>query len=247
MIQAMVFDLDGTLVQTEQLKALSYARAAVALCPYTIGEDEVIKAFKDVVGLSRREVASALVERFNLHEAAQARMAAFGVSAPWQAFVQVRLGYYEDMLANPEVLRSNQWAHNRKLLQLARATGCHTALATMSRCQQAQHVVNVLDLQDAFDFIATRDDVEHGKPNPEIYHLVSQELRVPADKCLVIEDSPSGVQAAIAAGMWCLAVTTPFTREKIHQKQLLNEQWIVDDPSTLLDVARQMFSERRAT
>jgi len=57
MIRAVVFDLDGTLVQTERLKAISYARAAVALCPYSVGEDEVIEAFQDVVGLPRLEVA----------------------------------------------------------------------------------------------------------------------------------------------------------------------------------------------
>ena len=53
MIQAMIFDLDGTLVQTERLKALSYARAAVELCPHDIREIDVVEAFKDVVGLSR--------------------------------------------------------------------------------------------------------------------------------------------------------------------------------------------------
>ena len=46
MIRAMIFDLDGTLVQTERLKALSYARAAVELCPHTLGEGEVVEAFE---------------------------------------------------------------------------------------------------------------------------------------------------------------------------------------------------------
>jgi beta-phosphoglucomutase len=67
MIKAMIFDLDGTLVQTEKLKALSYARAAVELCPQVLNEDEVIEAFKDVVGLSRREVASTLLESGENH------------------------------------------------------------------------------------------------------------------------------------------------------------------------------------
>jgi len=245
MIRAMIFDLDGTLVQTERLKALSYARAAVELCPYTLSEAEAVEAFKDVVGLPRREVAQALVERFDLEEKARSRMAEFGVSAPWQAFVQVRLRFYEEMLADPEVLRANQWPHNVALLDEARRTGCKTALATMSRCTQAQRILDVLGLSEAFDFVATRDDVERGKPDPEIYQLVGRELAQATAECLVIEDSPSGVKAALAAGMWCIAVTTPFTRQRIHAEGLLDEHWIVDDPTTLTTIVQRMVAERK--
>jgi len=190
-------------------------------------------------------VAQALVERFDLQEKARSRMVEFGVSAPWQAFVQVRLRYYERMMADPDVLRENQWPHNVALLHEARQSGCKTALATMSRCQQARHVLEVLDLTDAFDFVATRDDVEHGKPDPEIYQLVAQELDIPPSESLVLEDSPSGVKAALAAGMWCIAATTPLTRRGIHALQLLDECWIVDDPATLTAVVQQMVAERK--
>ena len=244
MIRAMIFDLDGTLVQTERLKALSYARAAIELCPRDITEEEVLEAFKEVVGLSRREVAQALVERFDLESAARVRMADFGVSAPWQAFVQVRLRIYEEMLADPEVLRNNQWPHNMALLEEARRAHCKVGLATMSYCAQVQRVLEILNLTDTFDFVASRDDVEHGKPDPEIYQLVAAELDVPPKECLVIEDSPSGVKAALTAGMWCIAVTTPFTREGIHAGRLLEDRWIVDDPNTLPTVVQRMMTER---
>jgi beta-phosphoglucomutase len=242
-IKAMIFDLDGTLVQTERLKALSYARAAVDLCPYTIRESEVVEAFKEVVGLPRRKVARALVERYGLHEAARARTAEFGVTQPWQAFVQVRLRFYDAMLADPEVLRNHQWPHNVALLQQAREMGCKVALATMSRCQQAQRVLEILALQDVFDFVATRDDVENGKPDPEIYDLVASELGVAPSECLVIEDSPSGVQAALAAGMHVIAVSTPFTRERLHQTPLLPSEYIVDDPATLIEAVEQIVAQ----
>ena len=242
MIRAMIFDLDGTLVQTERLKALSYARAAVQMCPYTLDEDEVVAAYTDVVGLPRREVAQGLIERFDLAGSARSHMAEFRVSAPWQAFVQVRLRYYEEILADPEVLRNSQWPHNVALLQESRRAGCRTGLATMSRCQQAQRVLEVLDLGGAFDFVATRDDVERGKPDAEIYQLVGQELEVLPEACLVIEDSPSGVQAALAAGMGCIVVPTPFTRKAIHESALLDKRWIVDDPASLTVVVQEMFA-----
>ena len=246
MIKAMVFDLDGTLVQTERLKAMSYARAAIELCPFALTEEEAMAAFKEVVGLSRREVAQGLVERFGLEEAARARMAEFGVDTPWQAFVQVRMRFYDALLADPQVLRDNQWPHNMALLQTARETGCGVGLATMSRCQQAQRVLRILDLGDAFDFVATRDDVVRGKPDPEIYQLVAHELGIPASECLVIEDSPSGVRAALAAGMHVVAVSTPFTRESLHQTGLLPAGQIVDDPADLVQVVEQIVSRQAA-
>jgi beta-phosphoglucomutase len=70
MILAVIFDLDGTLVETEELKALSYARSALALRPEDFSVADVIDAFQAIVGLSRREAAIALVQRFRLEEAA---------------------------------------------------------------------------------------------------------------------------------------------------------------------------------
>ena len=242
MIRAMIFDLDGTLVQTERLKALSYARAAVELCPRDITEGEGLEAFKEVVGLSRREVAQALVERFYLEEAAQRRMAELGVTTPWQAFVQVRLRIYEEMLTDPEVLLYNQWPHNVALLEEARRTQCAVGLATMSYCAQVQRVLKILNLRDAFDFVASRDDVEHGKPDPEIYCLVAKELGVAPEECLVIEDSPTGVKAGLAAGMDVVAVSTPFTRQRLHESGLLPPGHIVDDPSALPGVVAHVVA-----
>lgn len=242
MIQAMIFDLDGTLVQTEKLKALSYARAAVKLCPYTLSQDEVIEAFKEVVGLSRHEVAQTLLKQFNLQEKAAAQMAQFGVATPWQAYVQVRLQIYNEMLTDPQVLLNNQWPHNVALLHEARRQCRLIGLATMSYCPQVQRVLQILDLTAAFDFVATRDDVEHGKPDPEIYLLVADELGVSPNECLVIEDSPSGVEAALAAKMQVVAVSTPFTRQRLHDSSILDERWIVDDPATLINVIQQKLN-----
>lgn len=243
MIKAVIFDLDGTLVQTERLKALSYARAAVELCPYTLSEAQVVEAFKEIVGLPRRQVAQALIERFGLHEAARARMTEFSVTSPWQAFVQVRMRYYDVILADSEVLRDNQWPHNVALLQQAQQAGCKVALATMSRCKQAQRVLRILNLEGRFDFVATRDDVENGKPDPEIYQLVAVELGVAPEECLVVEDSPSGVRAALSAGMHVIAVATPFTRERLLETPLLPPEHVVQDPTLLPEAVTHVMEQ----
>lgn len=245
MIRAMIFDLDGTLVQTEKLKALSYAKAAVELCPDDIGEEQVVEAFKDVVGKPRREVAVALVERFDLAAAARERMDQFGVDTVWQAYVQVRLRYYQEMISDPQMLRDNQWPHNRKLLEEARRAGCKTALATMSRCEQANRVLDAIGLEDEFDFVGTRDDVENGKPDPEIYLLVAGELRIRPAECLVVEDSPAGVKAAVDAGMEVVAVSTPFTRRRLHEEGLLPSVPIIDVPESLPAVVARIVERHQ--
>lgn len=133
MIEALVFDLDGTLVQTERLKAESYACAARELRP-ELEEEAVVEAFKEVVGRSRREVTRYLLHRFHFEAAARRRMAEFGVQQPWQAYAQVRLQIYGALLEDPEVLREHRWPHTVELLECAREHGCRTALATMSHC-----------------------------------------------------------------------------------------------------------------
>jgi beta-phosphoglucomutase len=176
-IRAFVFDLDGTLVETEELKALSYARAAAELRA-DLNEGEVIAAFGDLVGLSRRETAGGLMRRFGLEEAARARMAEFGVGKPWQAFVQIRLCIYEGMLADSELVLKHRYPHNISLLRGVRQEGFPTALATQSHREQARRVLNILGLTDEFDIVVARDDVEHGKPDPEMHLLAARELGV---------------------------------------------------------------------
>ncbi len=243
MIKAVIFDLDGTLVQTEKLKALSYAKAAVQLCPNNLEEKEVIEAFKDVVGLSRREVANELMQRFGLEPKAREYAEKFGVSTPWQAYVQLRLNLYNEMLAEPSTILDNQWPHNVSLLKAARERGCQTALATMSHCQQVQRVLDILELRTSFDFVATRDDVTHGKPDPEIYQLVLSELGQTPEVSLIIEDSPVGVEAALNVGAEVVAVSTPFTRERLHAMEELPLDRIVDDLDGLMGVVAKVFKE----
>lgn len=228
MIRAMIFDLDGTLVQTERLKARSYAQAAAKLCPQAIDEANVVDAYKEVVGRSRKEVATALMKRFDLEDAARQRMAEFDVSRPWQAYVQVRLQIYHDMLSDVEVLRENRWPHNVALLRTAREHCSKVGLATMSSCSQTQDVLRALKLRDQFDFVASVDDVEQGKPHPDLYLLVADELDVSPQDCLVVEDSPSGVKAGVAAGMQVVAVSTPFTKKRLHEKEWGDQVHIVD-------------------
>ncbi len=84
----------------------------------------------------------------------------------------------------------------------------------------------------------TADEVQHGKPDPEIYLAIARSLDLKPALCLVIEDSPSGVTGALAAGMRCIAVPTDLTRAGVHQTQL-DKSRIVDDPARLMAVVER--------
>lgn len=242
MIHAVIFDLDGTLVKTERLKAISYAEAARTLVP-TVNKHDVIEAFKDVVGLSRQEVATALMAKFGLEDTARRQMSKFGVDAPWQAYVAIRLRVYDSLIADPDVLCENRWPYTIETIEISREHHCKTGLATMSVRAQALKVLDVLDLRHAFDFVATRDDVVDGKPDPEIYNLVAKHLEAESRECLVIEDSPTGVKAALNAHMRVIAVSTPFTRMHLHEDNLLPAEWIVDHHRRLPSLVESILED----
>jgi len=231
-ISAIVFDLDDTLVQTERLKALSYAKAARALRP-DVSQDDVLNAFKDVVGGARNEVAMALVQRFDLEAAARAQLEAMNVDHPWQVFLRIRQHHYDDILADEGLLKRSVYTHNFDLLRTVRNDGYKTGLATMSHCDAAQRVLDAIGARDLLDVYVAREDVEHGKPDPEIYLLAAKLLDVSPQQTLVIEDSPNGARAALNAGMNVIVVTTPFTRQQFARETIVDRRWVVDDPDDL--------------
>lgn len=240
----MIFDLDGTLVRTEWLKSLSYAQAVQRLSPAPVTVEEVQAAFAEVVGRSREEVSRALASRFGLEDAARARPETFEVRQPWQVLVGLRMQIYGEMLADPEVLRANQWPHTVELLRAAARNGCSTALASMSTSEQVNRVLEAVGLRDQFDLVLSREDVRSPKPDPEIYRLAAEVLERRPGECLVIEDSPVGVQAAVAAGMHCVAVATPFTRAGLHDQPWLPLEWVVDDPAELPQVVERLIRQQ---
>lgn len=241
MIRAMIFDLDGTLVKTERLKALSYARAVEQLSPDPVTQDAVLGVFAEVVGRSRQQVASTILERFHLKEPARAFLVETRSQHPWQVLARLRLKIYDEMLADPELLRSNQWPNTVALLKDFARQGYPLGLASMSVCDQVDSVLNSIGLDGVFDVRLSREDVEEPKPNPEIYLLAARLLGKEPRECLVFEDSPTGVQAAVTAGMRCIAVATPLSKAGLHQQALLRPEWIVDEPDRLKDTVERLL------
>jgi beta-phosphoglucomutase len=241
MIQAFVFDLDGTLLDTEPLKNLAYARVALDLSPDGLRAEEVIAAATELIGVPAPETATQMVRRLGLEGPARARMSELGATAPWQAFSRLHNIAYNQLLDEPGVLQRAQVPHAVALLHQVRRQGFKTGLATMSYRPEVQRVLDMLGWTDAFDAVVAAGDVTRGKPDPEVYLRVAQILTLQPDQCLVIEDSPSGVAGALAAGMYCIAVPTDLTRAAVHQTRL-DKRCIVDDPVRLQRVVAHVLA-----
>ena len=228
-VRAVCFDLDGTLVETEYLKALSYAHTVADLRP-GVRVDDVVEAYGDLAGRSREEIASTLAARFDLDVAPD-------------RFIELRLTRYDASLADDALVRGQAYEPTIALLRAVRARGYPTGVATMSRADQVHRVLAVLALADAFDAVVVREEVREPKPSPEIYLLLAARLGVAPDACLAIEDSVPGIRSALAAGMRCVAATTTLTRAMVHESAVLPPDRVVDDPAELAGVVEKMLGD----
>jgi len=240
---ATIFDLDGTLVQTEALKAQSYARAAVELRPDSIAERDVIAAYNEMVGRSREEVGAALLARFGLEPYAERRLRELGAPTPLDAYMELRLRDYEAMIADGDLIRKQEYPWSTALLREVKREGYPVGIATMSHRKHAVLVLQRLDLTREFDALVTREDVTEAKPSPEIYLLAARRLGVEPHDCFVLEDSVPGIRAANAAGMCCLAITNDLTRDAVHAAGVLPPERIVDAPDRLSATAHRVLQD----
>ncbi|CAN7254520.1 MULTISPECIES: HAD family hydrolase [unclassified Pseudoxanthomonas] len=93
-----------------------------------------------------------------------------------------------------------------EMLDFLQVQGIPRAVATSTRRPLALKKLEAAGLLTRFDAICTSSDVEHPKPAPDIYLLAARSLGIEPSRCLVLEDSPTGVRAALAAGMYPIQI-----------------------------------------
>ena len=233
----LAFDLDGTLADTEPLKAVSYGWAAHRLRP-DLDPADVEAAYPAFVGRSRTEIARSLTDRFGLAAAAAARD---GTVEPWESYVALRLERYRAMLADGDLVRSRACAPAVALARGARGLAERTALVTTSDRRNADAVLGALGLAGAFDAVVTSDVVARTKPDPEGYRLALGRTGVAPGDALAVEDSPAGIRGALAAGLAVLAVPTALTRGPVREMVAAGEldAAAVVEPAGLADAVRE--------
>jgi HAD superfamily hydrolase (TIGR01509 family) len=100
-----------------------------------------------------------------------------------------------------------------RLLALLAVSGIPVAVATSGPADNVRHTLAELGLADRITVVVRGDEVARGKPHPDIFLAAAARIGVPPGECLAFEDSPSGVVAARAAGMVCVALTTSFAED----------------------------------
>jgi HAD superfamily hydrolase (TIGR01509 family) len=187
----LIFDMDGLLVDSEPL-----AEAAMTAFLRRYGHEP------------RAEVGERLLGR-RLPEALAIVREAYELGLPIEELIAV----YGEMRL--EALRGNvrPMPGAAEIIAFGRAGGLRLALATSGHRSHADLSLGETGLAGLFDAEATGDDVELGKPAPDLFLLAASRVGVDPAACVVFEDAPLGVVAAVAAGMRVAAVPNAKSRE----------------------------------
>jgi HAD superfamily hydrolase (TIGR01509 family) len=180
---AVIFDCDGTLVDSEPLARTAWERS---LAPYGYALTDADAEAS--VGLPYPRVHAYFADRARLPGADEFWTA---FSGELFALIDSELVLFDDAVEAARMLRER---------------GVPVAVASSSPRERLQRTLGRAGLLDAFDVVVAGDEVVHGKPAPDMFLLAAARLGVEPRACVVIEDSPPGVQAGIAAGMFTLAV-----------------------------------------
>jgi HAD superfamily hydrolase (TIGR01509 family) len=184
MIKAILFDLDGLMVDSEPHSLASWEAVlrerGVTLDRLTI---------ESILGLRIDATARTLIDKYHLPDTVQ------GLADAKTEYQIAHLnGRVPPMPGLIELLDEIDRCSLKK------------AVASSGIRRYVEAVLRANNLLDRFSVIITGDQVAHGKPAPDVFLAAARALNTDPQDCLVLEDAPAGVQAAKAAGMMCLAV-----------------------------------------
>jgi len=199
MIQAVLFDMDGLIVDTEPIHFNAFQ---IYMREFGIEMPESM--MPEFLGYTEEDNLRDLKAKYNLDTPLEEMVARRGA-------IYLQLLRTAPLLIFPGFWELSEEVHRRgiKRAVVSSANGEQVKIA-LGRLFEQQPDKGSPD--DYFDTIVTGDDITSNKPNPDIYLLAAQRLGLSPSDCLALEDTPPGVQAAASAGMTVLAVPNEYSR-----------------------------------
>ncbi len=217
---AVLFDSDGVIVDSEHISLIAFRQATEEALGAPLPEEEIEAA----CGLRDSDI----VARLRRH---------FTVDVDLDAYSRRKGELYREQARENPV---RPFPGVRELLENLREQRIPFALASSGPRWKICFNLQSAELTELFDVIVSGEDVERGKPEPDIFIEAARRVGVAPERCLVVEDSINGIRAARAAGMACLAITNTF-----HSYQLNQADRIVESLERLSvnDLARLVFDK----
>lgn len=213
-IKAIIFDLDGTLVNTEPLHCEAWL-SVLEKRGYHYDQDW----FRQWIGKADRFLAQGVIDEHDL-----------------DIVPRVLQKEKESLFHQLTEKETQTFPGLTELLNQLKGQ-LPMAIATNSSRRDAEKIFIPTQLNQWMDAVVTADDVEQLKPDPSMYLLAAQKIGATPESCLVIEDSASGAQAAKTAGMYVIGVTSSVSAAQL---QMCDE--LFDYPTRAYKRVREMVA-----
>mgnify|MGYP000181259470 FL=1 len=193
-IKAVLFDMDGLMVDTESLSTEAFINSAKAQ-GYNMTKEETLK----VLGFTKANIYQFWIDYFQ------------GTNVDGKKLVDDHYEYIENVLytVGPEKMPFVE-----ELLKYLKENNYKIAVASSSDTADIKNNLEKTKLEKYIDEIASGAEVENGKPAPDVFLLAAERLGVDPKDCLILEDSKAGIKAGKASGAMVFMVPDMFTVDK---------------------------------
>ncbi|SCI15921.1 MULTISPECIES: HAD family hydrolase [unclassified Romboutsia] len=184
-IKGIIFDMDGVLIDTEKISFECWVKAFKKY-----GYNYNMDVHTSIIGRNNESIRNVLGQTY-------------GIEFPLDDIYECRTKYmneYLELNGTPSKLGVHE------LLRFLKENEYKIALATSTNRKRAIKRLESAGIENVFDGIICGDEVENSKPNPEIFLKAAKKLGLRPEECMVVEDSPAGIEAGYNGGMTVIHV-----------------------------------------
>lgn len=194
--EAVLFDMDGVLIQSEQLMRSCAIHALADYGVHARHED-----FMEFTGMGEDRFVGGVAEKYGLPYRTEMKNLAYD--------------YYDRRVAREASIPAGVG----QMLHTLHDRGLVLAVCSAADLRKVRYNLRAIGVEESlFAALVTGSDVQRKKPFPDIYLEGARRVCTAPERCLVVEDAISGIQAAHAAGMDAVAVTTTFNAEQLRRQ-----------------------------